>query len=398
VSKNIILCADGTWNGPSEPDHDDKTSPPTNVFKLFSNLDGIDTPGTSLLANEQERWLRGTDGSAQQVAKYLNGVGDSDNFLVKALGGTVGVGLITRIVRGYTFISRNYVAGDKVFVLGFSRGAYTARALAGLIGAKGLLDAKQLDLDDKVSAYRLGTAVWLAYRQSALAGRADLLSHLAGITLDLPVFVLKPPSDNQLVAAPIDTVAVWDTVGALGIPAYNVRFVRIDVFEFANAVLGPSVQRGLQAVAVDERRDDFTPTLWDGDARITQVLFPGAHADVGGGYPAGGNESGLSDCTLKWMTGELAKRGVRFSTAPVFAPKPDSKGVAHQPWVHPPWDALPRGNRSFPGGLCLSQCLLDRMNGGMVCCDPGAGGIAYVPANIGTYVAGTAAAAGVVVI
>jgi hypothetical protein len=78
VSRNIILCADGTWNGPNEPDHDDKTAPP-NVFKLFSNLDGLDAPGTSLLANERERWLRGADGSVQQVAKYLNGVGDSDS-------------------------------------------------------------------------------------------------------------------------------------------------------------------------------------------------------------------------------------------------------------------------------------------------------------------------------
>ena len=81
----------------------------------------------------------------QQAAKYLHGVGDSDNFLVKALGGALGAGLITRIVRGYTYISRTYAAGDRIFIVGFSRGAYTARALAGLIAAKGLLDATKLD-------------------------------------------------------------------------------------------------------------------------------------------------------------------------------------------------------------------------------------------------------------
>jgi hypothetical protein len=97
MAKNIIFCADGTWNGPGEPDTDDKTAPPTNVFKLFLNLDGRDTPDSYLLEKEQERTLTGTDGELRQTAKYLHGVGDSDNFLVKLLGGTLGAGLITRI-------------------------------------------------------------------------------------------------------------------------------------------------------------------------------------------------------------------------------------------------------------------------------------------------------------
>jgi uncharacterized protein (DUF2235 family) len=118
MSKNVIFCADGTWNGPSEPDTDDKTAPATNVFKLFLNLEGAGTPGTFLLENEQERALSDANGDLRQIAKYLNGVGDSDNFLVKALGGTIGAGLITRIVRGYTFVSRNFAAGDKVFLAG----------------------------------------------------------------------------------------------------------------------------------------------------------------------------------------------------------------------------------------------------------------------------------------
>ncbi len=152
MSKNIIFCADGTWNGPGEPDSDDKTADWTNVFKLFLNLAGVDTPRTALLEKEQERALLAADDALQQIAKYLHGVGDSDNFLVKILGGTLGAGLITRIVRGYTFTSRNYVPGDKIFLIGFSRGAYTARSLAGLIANRGLLDASKLDLSDKEAA------------------------------------------------------------------------------------------------------------------------------------------------------------------------------------------------------------------------------------------------------
>lgn len=95
---------------------------------------------------------------------------------------------------------------------------------------------------------------------------------------------------------------------------------------------------------------------------------------------------------------ELAKRGVRFLRAPVFAPKPDPKGIGHQPWIYAPWDVLPKGDRTFTAGLSLSQCLLDRINAGNVCCNPGAAGIPYAPANLRTYVSGAAAAADVDVI
>ena len=237
MSKNIIFCADGTWNGPGEPDSDDKMAPDTNVFKLFLDLDGKDDPGTTKLEKEQERSLKADDGSVLQVAKYLHGVGDSQNFLVRVLGGTLGAGLITRIVRGYTFVSRNYRPGDKIFLVGFSRGAYTARALAGLITAKGLLDANKLNLDDKETAYRLGVAVWFAGRKAALHGDQGLLSNLFDTVLDFPIFLMHPPSEDQLVPAPIEAVAVWDTVGALGIPVYNEHLVRLDVFRFADTKL-----------------------------------------------------------------------------------------------------------------------------------------------------------------
>lgn len=183
MSKFIVFCADGTWSGPGEPDSDDKTAPPTNVFKLFFNLDGRDTPDTTMLEKEQERVLSVADGTTRQHAKYLNGVGDSDNFLVKALGGAFGGGVIVRIVRGYTFISRNYSAGDKIFIVGFSRGAYTARALAGLIASKGLLDARKLELQDKVGAYRLGAAVWYAYLRSKVQANQDWLGQLEKLVL-----------------------------------------------------------------------------------------------------------------------------------------------------------------------------------------------------------------------
>jgi len=348
MSKNIVFCADGTWNGPGEADTDDQNATASNVFKLFLSVSGVDAPDTAQLAKEQERTLRAADLSVVQVSKYLHGVGDSANFLAKLIGGGVGVGLITRIVRGYTFVSRNYVAGDRIYLVGFSRGAYTARALAGLIAAKGLLNPAMFNLDDKPTAYRLGSAVWYQWRREKLA--AAPLTHLGDIALDLPGFLSRGPDPTGLVDAPIEAVAVWDTVGALGIPIFNNEHVAVDIFQFADRALSGKVKFGRHAVSIDEEREGFTPTLWDADpARITQVLFPGGHADVGGGYSNSTGETGLSDGALQWMRRELTELGVVFA-APLINEKPDSIGPAHREWLKPLWKALPVGPRVLPAG------------------------------------------------
>src|SRR5262245_47799785 len=162
MEKNIIFCADGTWNNPNQ-DHDgDKIADPTNVYKLFLCLDGMDSPSALLTANEQEKELA-SDGLTLQIAKYIHGVGDSRNPIGRIIGGAFGAGIISRIVRGYTFISRNYEPGAKIFIVGFSRGAYTARALGGLIASEGVL-APPLT-EDKELAYRYGAEAWYQYRK-----------------------------------------------------------------------------------------------------------------------------------------------------------------------------------------------------------------------------------------
>ncbi len=398
MGKNIVFCADGTWNGPGEADHDDQNAPASNVYKLFLALAGTDDPGTVRLAKEQERTLKTADGGIVQVAKYLHGVGNSTNLLDKFIGGMFGAGLITRIVRGYTFVSRNYAAGDRIYLVGFSRGAYTARALAGLISAKGLLGPAAVDFADKGAAYRAGSAVWHAWRRALLTG--DPLDHFGDIMLDLPHFLsVAPPDPASMVRAPVEAVAVWDTVGALGIPLFNNQHEAVDVFQFADTALSPNVENGRHAISIDEERENFAPTLWDADpGRIVQVLFPGAHADVGGGYTTNGNQSGLSDGALRWLGGELRQLGVKFAPAPTIAFNPDPKGCAHRPWLSPPWLALPRGTRTLPAGLGFSRSVLDQFNAGPVAPDPGAPATLYRPNNIASYLAGNAAAPGVSVI
>jgi hypothetical protein len=178
MAKNIVFCADGTWNGPGQSDTKLAERQWTNVFKIFLNLDGLDAARTALFADEQERELI-VDGDLVQIAKYLHGVGDSQNFIVRALGGGLGEGLIARIVRGYTFISRNYEVGDKIYVIGFSRGAYTARAPRGVNFGQGVAVAgpRHRGRQERRLPQRLRGVVRVAPRNSRPhTGRAGPLS------------------------------------------------------------------------------------------------------------------------------------------------------------------------------------------------------------------------------
>lgn len=389
MAKNILFCADGTWNG-DDNDPADSTNP-SNVLKLFHNLDGVDTIDTYGLADEQERMLAGADGTPLQVAKYLHGVGDSANWLVKLIGGTLGAGLVARVVRGYTFVSRHYQPGDAIHLIGFSRGAYTARALSGLIAARGLLDSDRMDLDDRAGAYRAGAAVWSAYRRDALAGDADMLGKLEDLLGMLPGFVGCPAAAIALRSGvAVATVAVWETVGAMGIPVFDAQHANIDALRFTDAKLAGNVVRGVQAIAIDERRGNFSPCIWDADPRVTQALFPGAHSDVGGGYPLTGGESGLSDGALDWMTTMLRPCGVRFASSPAVPPQPSAMATAHDPVLHLPWRLLDKSTRvppraQLPGGLLLHDSVRARLAAPQVRADPTQPPAPYRPANLADY-------------
>ena len=382
MAKTIVFCADGTWNNPNEDENHDHSPDPTNVYKLFTGLAGELSPESLLLADEQEKVLTEA-GTPVQVAKYLHGVGDSRNAIIKLMGGAFGSGIISRIVRGYTYISRSYEPGDRTVIIGFSRGAYTARALAGLIASQGLLSTAITE--DKEKAYRCGAEAWYRSRQASVSNRFSL-AHLAEIAADLPAFLSKKSlKDSDLV--PVDqitAVGVWDTVGAMGFPDYASGGKREDAFKFADTKLSPKVQHGFHAVALDERRSDFVPTLWDPSDRVLQVLFPGAHGDVGGGYPTSGSESGLSDGALRWMQDQLANVGVRFQAGWAEGIQPLAAGVAHQPWAKLPWTlpGVALGARGFPMAMPMDSSVTQRKAAGPVLAEPGQAPATYDPSNL----------------
>lgn len=387
MPKNIIFCADGTWNKPDDEPQTNpakKADPSSNVFKLFTFLEGrmvSKTKFTDMTGEILEREKKLSSGDATlQVAKYINGVGNAQNKIQELIGGGFGTGLIKRIVRGYTFISRNYEPGDRIHIIGFSRGAYTARALAGLIASQGLLSNKFPRGDE--ASYKLGAQAWYRYRKAG-AEQRNVFAQLAEVVQDLPSF-LKSDSLKEtdfIRDVNIATVAVWDTVGSLGIPEFNARTNALDdAFRFADIKLSSKIGHGYHALALDEQRLLFAPTFWEKASNVTQYVFPGVHSDVGGGYPTQNNESGLSDGALLWMTQQLTAQGVLFSDA-VKDIKPDPTAPAHKEWDKIAVTGL--GVRKFDTalGVVAHQSVTDRKKAAAVVHDIGDSPRKYNPGN-----------------
>lgn len=331
MSKTIIFCADGTWNSSEQDENKDGTPDCTNVYKLFLALQGELCTNSLLDEGEQEKTLTNPSGEIRQIAKYIHGVGDSKNPIIKLFGGSTGSGTIARIVRGYTFISRNYTPGDNIIITGFSRGAYTARALGGLISSKGLLkNIHYATKGDRENAYKKSSAVWYEYAKENK--ETATIEKLISTVSYLPGFI-SGSSVKKEDLHPVDkisAIAVWDTVGALGIPEIFGDGDKHDAFCFANNILSSKVKNGFHAVSLDEIRAAFIPTLWEkpkdsADQKIEQLLFSGAHSDVGGGYP----EYKLSNISLEWMVKKIEKFGILFKTNSFES---DIRETAHEPW------------------------------------------------------------------
>lgn len=253
----LVVCFDGTWNTP------DKGVEPTNVVHMVRAVRSRDDDGTP------------------QLVFYDKGIGSAGGT-DRITGGGFGKGLTENVLDGYRFLANNHAPGDEIYIFGFSRGAYTARSLAGLLGLAGLLPPRSLG--------RGLDAVMAIYRRPDV-DRAARQAEIEGLGL----------GDRR--AAPIRCVGVWDTVGSLGIPGDIGRGLKKHYFH--DVELGANIDLGLHAVALDEKRAAFSPTLWvtpDGapvrsDQTIEQVWFPGVHSNVGGSYP----DPGLSDIAMDWM-------------------------------------------------------------------------------------------------
>ncbi|MDH1471548.1 DUF2235 domain-containing protein [Shewanella sp. GD03713] len=263
MNKRIVICADGTWN---RPEKDLKVDFPTNVLRLARAISPM-----------------AADGKPQQVF-YDWGVG---SYYDQAIGGATGRGLHKNIMDGYRYIVQNYSPGDEIYLFGFSRGAYTVRCLCGLINNCGILKRPDARLIQQAfDHYKKSSAPFAPSGDKSVEFRQ------------------KHSHESR----EIKFVGVWDTVGAMGIP---ISFLGLfeDKDEFYDTKIGRNVRVARHALAIDEHRSDFEPTIWQlrDNMDMQQVWFTGAHSNIGGSYLPDKDGSLLSDNALAWMMAEAER-------------------------------------------------------------------------------------------
>ena len=283
--KRLVFCFDGTWNR-------------------------LDSPHSTNVLITAESVLPLASGTAQLIF-YDEGVGTEKRERIR--GGVFGRGLVKNLADAYRFLVFNYTPGDEIYVFGFSRGAYTARSFVGLVYACGvILRSKASIIDSAIELYKkrdesdyYEEELWtFRNTNSPYVVRSDKeAARRAKIT-----------GKTDYPRLQINYLGVWDTVGALGIPKRYEWFTWINrKHRFHNVKLFSFVKRARHAIAIDERRLDFAPALWENldemnagttskldDAPYQEKWFPGVHSSIGGG----GDRRGLSDLALQWaLTG-----------------------------------------------------------------------------------------------
>ena len=317
--KKLILCFDGTWNDIDAPHA-------TNVAKIAQSVSRADEDGNG------------------QLIYYDSGVGTFDfegrtSDVANLLSGALGWGLRENIEEAYAWLVLNYEPGDSIFVFGFSRGAFTARSLCGLVRNVGIVDRRHLrNLHEAMELYisrepdaSPDTDYCREFRRQRQTGTC--------LQRDRDWLVANYPDDGHErdAAIQISYLGVWDTVGALGLPVPDAVSDWVnEEYGFHDTRLSTFVERARHAVAADEERNTFSPALWSnidelrqnfGD-RYDEKIFPGTHSSVGGGGPI----VGLSDAALQWVLQGAQAAGLRFDDdedSPIYRLQPNHLASIH---------------------------------------------------------------------
>src|SRR3954466_13594398 len=285
VGRHIVICCDGTGNQVS--------GNLSNVLKLFriarktKRQRVFYDPGVGTIGNENA-WRR-----FAQDARAVFGL-------------ATGAGLDDNIIASYRFLAETWESDDdRIYLIGFSRGAYSVRALAGFLHMVGLIRPDQLNIAD----YAL-----TAYKRASETSDFHIAWDFGRVTATRRVS--------------IHFVGVWDTVASMIVPRPD-RFYLPSFRTLPYTRTNPSVRAFRQAMAIDERRRMFRLNRWtqpqpfiadpfarppvETDQDIAQIWFAGVHSDIGGGYPEA--ESGLSKYPLIWMVEEAAAHGLAIDRA-----------------------------------------------------------------------------------
>jgi uncharacterized protein (DUF2235 family) len=304
MARKLVVCCDGTWNTPRNE---------TNVFRTYRFLrERLGNPAETTQKTGVTT-CRGHSGDGTEFLLYYDqGVGT--DWFSRIVGGAAGVGLSENVRDAYAFLAHHFAPGSEIYVFGFSRGAYTARSLCGFIKAAGLLDRPSTvdvwrayaDCYATAPSSRARQAGWSidGVRNWLVERAGDAVGRLGGAD------VARLPRHPGV---KIRMIGVYDTVGALGVPLLGTN-VNDPIVGFHDTTLGDIVETAVQALAVDEKRGPYVPTLWTQAADATalagqsvlQVWFPGVHSDVGGGY----GDKGIGNITWDFMMRQAVARGL----------------------------------------------------------------------------------------
>ncbi|KAM0260270.1 hypothetical protein ACHAQJ_002834 [Trichoderma viride] len=300
VHKRLIVCCDGTWmnsdNGYVEP----TLEHPQPTLQVPSNVTRIN-----------RCFKRRCEDGTQQVMSYESGVGTGSNLIDTITGGAFGLGLSERVRDAYSYLCVNHMDGDEIFLVGFSRGAFTARSVAGMVTSLGLLTREGLEYfypifkdmenwnNDKYDDEFPGQPFDNKPKgPNAAAVYRERLEKLG--------YTRVYQENGDLIK--IKAVCVWDTVGSLGIP----KISWLD--KWHDTSLSDRIEHAFQALALDETRGPFSPAVWERlpqnkmTTDLRQVWFPGNHGNCGGGWP----DQQAADASLAWMMDQMASVGVEF--------------------------------------------------------------------------------------
>ncbi|KAI5367831.1 hypothetical protein Slin15195_G029640 [Septoria linicola] len=317
LPKKLIVCCDGTWMDRDNGYKKGKLQNPSNVTRIARAMMSED------------------DAKHPQIVYYQSGIGTGIGLYDQILGGGTGLGLSENIREAYGFLGTNYspddhLSGpDSIFLLGFSRGAFTARSLGGFIAAVGILTRKAMPFfyDAFLDWENVGKdgyeprfidAYCAANPDEKLDSKANQPDPaIARSKKARAIDEYMEQYKKHLLAlgltqeAQIKCVGVWDTVGALGIPVNP--FIQaaglpafIKEYRWYDTRLSNVVENAFQALALDERRFPFSPAIWEldeaGTTNLRQVWFPGAHSNCGGSY----QDYGVANITLVWLMDQLS--------------------------------------------------------------------------------------------
>ncbi|TVY44637.1 Uncharacterized protein LOCC1_G003982 [Lachnellula occidentalis] len=310
--KRLILCCDGTWMDSDAGFNKPTWIPyrPTGTLQVPSNVTRI------------ARALRrtGRDG-IPQIIYYHSGVGTSSSFVDTLTGGMLGKGISENIREVYSYIAANYVPGDELILIGFSRGAFTVRSVAGMIDNIGLLTRSGMEEFYPIFKDQQNFET-LQYKD--ILPNVPFPNKPRGYNAPKRYKQMLEERELTRVYDPdgskirVQAVAVWDTVGSLGIPNMSI-LARLGLphstkeYKFYDTDLG-TIRHAFQALALDEHRAPFTPAVWERNETgrtttdLRQVWFPGSHSNVGGSY----DDQEMANITLAWMMDQLASIGVAF--------------------------------------------------------------------------------------